>query len=145
MAVTAKMFGLAMKSMVNKEVDFDTDTVKVMLCTSTYVPNQDTHQYKSSVTNEVTGTGYTAGGATLASKTVVYDTATNTLTLDCADPTWAASTITARFAVFYISTGTDSTSALLCYWDFGADVSSSSGTFTLTIDAAGLITLTTAA
>lgn len=144
MAVTAKVYGLAMKSMLNKEIDYDSDTIKVMLCTSSYTPNQDTHQYKSSVTNEITGTGYTAGGATLASKTVTYDGGTNTLTLDCADPQWTASTLTARYAVFYDSTGTDSTSPLICYWDFGADVSSSSGTFTLTIDAAGLLTLTTA-
>jgi hypothetical protein len=144
MSVTAKVYGLALKSLCNKEIDYDTDTVKVMLCTSSYTPNQDTHQYKSDVTNEVTGTGYTAGGATLASKTVTYTSGTNTLVLDAADPAWATSTITARYAVAYVDTGTAGTSPLLCYWDFGADVSSSAGTFTLTIDAAGLVTLTAA-
>lgn len=144
MTVTAKVYGLAMQSIINKEIDFDSDTVKVMLCTSSYTPNQDTHRYKSDVTNEITGTGYTAGGVTLASKTVTYTGGSNTLTLDCADPQWTSSTLTARYAVFYGSTGTDSTSPLICYWDFGADVSSSAGTFTLTIDATGLLTLTTA-
>ena len=62
MAVTAAWYGKAMLSILNKEVDLDTDTLKVMLCTSTYTPNQDTHQYKSDVTNEVSGTGYTATG-----------------------------------------------------------------------------------
>lgn len=144
MTVTAKVYGLAQQSLANKEIDFDSDVVKVMLCTSSYSPNQDTHRYKSDVTNEISGTGYTAGGATLASKTVSYDTASKTLTLDSADPAWTASSLTARYAVFYISTGTDSTSPLLCYWDFGADVTSTSGTFTLTLAAGGLLTLTAA-
>ena len=144
MSVTCKVYGLAQQSLANKEIDFDSDTVKVMLCTSSYTPDQDTHRYKSSVTNEVTGTGYTAGGATLASKTVSYDTSTNTLTLDAADPAWSASTITARYAVFYVSTGTDATSPLICYADFGADVSSTANTFTLTLNSAGLVTLTAA-
>jgi hypothetical protein len=140
MAVTAFVYGLAAQSMLNKEIDFDTDTVKVMLCTSAYTPNQDTHQYKSSVTNEVVGAGYTAGGATLASKTVTYTGGTNTLALDAADVVWSTSTITARYAVFYVSTGVDATSALLCYWDFGADAISTAGAFTLTLAAGGLVT-----
>mgnify|MGYP000402675218 CR=1 FL=1 len=43
-------------------IDFDTDTFYGMLVTSTYTPNKDTHTKRSDVTNEVTGTGYTAGG-----------------------------------------------------------------------------------
>jgi len=144
MAVTAKVFGLAQQSLANAEIDFDTATVKAMLCTSSYTPNQDTHRYKSDVTNEVTGTGYSAGGVALASKTVSYDTASNTLTLDAADPSWASSTITARYVVFYVDTGTAGTSPLLCYWDFGADVSSTAGTFTVQLNASGLLTLATA-
>jgi hypothetical protein len=56
MAVTALVYGGFLQSLANKEIDLDTDVLKVMLCTSTYTPNQDTHKYKSSVTNEVTGT-----------------------------------------------------------------------------------------
>jgi hypothetical protein len=145
MAVTAKMYGLFLKSLANKEVDLDSDSLKVMLCTSSYVPNQDTHQYKSSVTNEVTGTGYTAGGATLGSVTVVYDAPSNTLTLDAADASWPTSTLTARYAVVYDSTpATDATRPLIAYVDFGADVSSTAATFTLAWDAAGIVTLTAA-
>lgn len=145
MAVTGYVYGLAMQSILNKEIDFDTDTVKVMLATSSYTPAQDTHRYASSLTGfEITGTGYTAGGATLASKTVTYDTATNTLTLDCADPQWTNATITARYAIFYVSTGTASTSPLICYWDLGQDESVYGDTFTLQIPSAGLLTLSTA-
>lgn len=144
MAVSAKWYGNALLKALNKEIDYDTDTVKVMLCTSTYSVNQDTHIYKSSVTNEVTGTGYTAGGITLSSKTIAYDGPSNTITLDAADVTWTGSTITARYAVVYDSTGTDATSALLGYVDFGADVISTGGPFVITWDAAGILTATPA-
>lgn len=145
MAVTAKLYGKFLSSLANKEVDLDTDTLKVMLCTSTYTPDQDTHQYKSSVTNEVAGTGYTAGGATLGSVTVAYSGASNTLTLDAADSSWPTSTITARYAVVYDSTpATDATRPLICYVDFGADVSTTAGTFSIVWDANGIATFTVA-
>jgi hypothetical protein len=144
MAVTSKVYGLSLQSVFNKEIDFDTDTVKAMLCTSAYTPDQDTHRYKSSVTNEVTGTGYTAGGVTLTTKTVTYTTGTNTLALDADDPSWATSTITARYLVFYVDTGVAGTSALLAYVDFGADVSSTAATFSYQIPVGGFYTLTAA-
>ena len=145
MAVTAKFYGLAFQSAFNKEIDFDSDTIKVMLCTSTYTPNQDTHRYKSDVTNEVSGTGYTAGGATVTSPTIGYTAATNVLKLSGGNVSWASSTITARYAVVYDSTpGTDATRPIICYVDFGADVSSSNGTFSITWDSAGIATVTVA-
>jgi len=144
MAVSAKMYGNALLKALNKEVDWDTDAIKVMLCTSSYVPDQDAHIYKSSVTNEVTGTGYTAGGATLGSKTITYTAGTNTITLDAADTSWSSATITARYAVIYVSTGTDATSVLLGYVDFGQDMTATNGTFQITWDAAGIFTITAA-
>jgi hypothetical protein len=143
-ATTAKVYGLALQSMLNAEINFSSDTIKAMLCTSSYVPDQDLHRYKSSVTNEITGTGYTAGGVTLTSKTVTYDAPSNTLTLDCADPSWAAATITARYLVIYKSTGTDSTSPLLVFVDFGTDISSTGGTFSYTVPATGIAQVTAA-
>ena len=143
MAVSAKLYGLVFKSAFNKEIDFDSDTIKVMLCTSSYTPNQDTHQYKSSVDNEVTGTGYTAGGATLASKTLTYTTGTNVVAFDAADVTWSTSTITARYAVIYDDTpSTAATKPLIAYIDFGADVESDGGDFKIEFDASGFATVT---
>lgn len=140
MAVTAKAYGKVLLSAFNKEIDLDSDTIKVMLCTSSYTPDQDTHQYKSSVTNEVTGTGYTAGGQALTSVTVTYTGASNTFTFDSADPSWASSSITARYAVYYDATpASDATRPLLAYVDFGADKTSDGGPFTITVDAAGIL------
>jgi len=145
MAVTAKMFGNCLLKALNKEIDWDTDSIKVMLTTSTYTPDQDSHIYKSSVTNEVTGTGYTAGGATLANKTIGYTAGTNVIKLDADDTVWSASTITARYAIIYDDTpATDATKPLIAYVDFGADAVSSAGTFTITWDAAGICTVTAA-
>ncbi|KKN26268.1 hypothetical protein LCGC14_0876430 [marine sediment metagenome] len=143
--VTAKIFGLLFTALWNKEIDFDTDIIKVMLTTSTYVPNQDTHDYKDDVTNEVVGTGYVATGETLASKTVTYTAGTNKHVLDAADVTWAASTITARIAVIYDSTpATDPTRPLMSYQDFISDQSSSGGDFTIQWNASGIIEITVA-
>ncbi|MFC9766736.1 hypothetical protein ACFVJ2_33630, partial [Rhodococcus jostii] len=65
--------------------------------------------------------------------------------LDAADSSWTTSTITARYAIIYNSTpGTDATRPLIAYVDFGADVSTTAGTFTITWDAAGIVTLTAA-
>ena len=142
MTVSAKWFGQALLKALNKEIDFDTDTVKVMLCTSTYTPDQDTHDYKDDVTNEVTGVGYSAGGATLASKTIAYDAGTNIIKLDAADTSWSTSTITARYAVIYVDTGVASTSPLLGYVDFGGDESSSAGTFLIQWSTDGILKIT---
>src|SRR5438477_2232621 len=109
MAVTAKWYTNGPKHCVTDAV-WTTDTIKTMLCTSSYTPDQDAHEFKSSVTNEISGTGYTAGGATLASKTVTADSSTNETRLDAADVSWTVATFTARYAVVYKSTGTDSTS-----------------------------------
>src|SRR3954449_3156505 len=132
MAVTALVYGGFLQSLANKEIDLDSDSIKVMLCTSTYTPDQDAHRYKSSVTNEITGTGYTAGGVALTTVTVGYTGATNVLKFDADDASWTTATITARYAVVYDATpGTDATRPLICYVNFGADVTSTASTFTI--------------
>jgi hypothetical protein len=136
MSVTAKLYGSVTAKMANKEIDFDSDSIKVALCTSAYTPNQDTDDYFNDITNEVTGTGYTAGGQALSNKSVAYTSGTNTQAFK-ADPTvWTTSTITARYAVIYDATpGTAATNPLIGYVDFGADVTSTAGSFTITWDA----------
>lgn len=145
MAVSAKLYGPALAIVWSAGINWGSDTIKVALLTSSYTPDQDAHNYFDDVSAyEVTGTGYTAGGATLASKTNAYTSGTNTMALDAADSTWTSSTITARYAALYKDTGTASTSPLIGYVDFGADQSSSAGPFTITWDAAGIATFTVA-
>lgn len=125
------IYNSAIDDMAKGAIDFDTDTFKVMLVTSAYTPDKDTHLKRSSVTNEVTGTGYTAGGVTSVC-TVTKDTANDKVTLSLAAVSWATSTITARGAVYYKSRGgASSADELVAYVDFGGDVSSTGATFSL--------------
>lgn len=142
----SKLYGNFLAKALNKEVDWDSDTIKVALLTSSYTPNQDTHDYYDDVSaNEVSGTGYTAGGQTLGSKTVTYDSANNVIVLDAADVTWSSSTITARYAVIYDDSGaTAGQKALIGYVDFSSDQSSTNGNFTITWDATGIVRITVA-
>ena len=146
MAVTAKWYGNAFLKALNKEIDWDTDTIKVQLHTSSYTPDPDAHDYHADLTNEVAnGNGYTTGGATLANKTIGYTGGTNVVKLDGDDVSWAAATITARYAVIVDTTpGSSATNPVLGYVDFGADVASTAGTFAITWHADGIFTITPA-
>jgi hypothetical protein len=120
-------------------IDFDTNTFKAMLVTSSYTPNKDTHDKRDDVTNEVAnGNGYSTGGAT-STVTVTKDTANDKVTIQFGAVSWATSTITARGCVYYKSRGgASSADELVAYNDFGSDVSSTGGTFAV---AASTITL----
>lgn len=148
MAVSAFMFGQALSKALNKEVNFLSDNIKVALVKDTWVPNQDTNQYWADVTpasNEVVGTGYTAGGAALASKTVSYDSTTNKTKITAANAQWPASTLTARYAVIYDdSPATNATKPVLGYVDFGANQSTSNTTFEIVWSTSGIFELTAA-
>jgi hypothetical protein len=112
-------------------IDLDTDTFKVLLTTSTYSENKDTHTKRSDITNEVSGTGYTAGGNTVT-MTITKDTANDRLDVTLGGTTWPTSTITARKAVYYKSRGGAATAdELIAVIDNGSDVSSTAATFTL--------------
>lgn len=144
---TAAIYGNFFLALGNKEHDLLDDVLKCMMTTSSYSPNQDTHDYKNDVTNEVTGTNYTATGVTLASKVFNYTAGTNIVMLDADNPSWASSTITnARNAVFYNSTpGADSSRGLISYVNFGGDVSTIAGLFQITLSASGLLRVTVGA
>jgi hypothetical protein len=131
--------------LLNGAIAHASATIKCALVTSSYTPNRDTHDFFNDVTNEVVGTGYTAGGAALANKTVTIDNTDDEGVFDADDTSWATSTITARGAVIYKDTGTPSTSPLMCYFDFGADKSSSGGTFQITWHSEGIINIGTGA
>ena len=140
MAVSTKVLGQAIASMLNKEVDWDSDTIKVALFTNAHAPDQDVDQYYDAahgMTEVSNGNGYTTGGATLANKTATYTAGTNTYAYDADDVNWTTSTITARYAVVYDDTP-GSNKPMLCYVDFGQDEVSSAGTLTIAWNASGV-------
>jgi hypothetical protein len=112
-------YGKAAQAVLSKKIDLLNDDIKVMLVSSAYVPNVDTHGVKADVTGEITGTGYTAGGLSLASKTLTQNTTNNNWKFDAADLTFPALSGTFRYAVIYDNTHADK--PLIGYVDFGSN------------------------
>ena len=127
-----------------RRVDWGSDPLKVLLTTAAYVPDQDAHDFRADVTNEVTGTGYTAGGVAVSGKAVSYDTATNQLRLGFADVVWGpGATISGiRVAVIYKDTGAAATDPLIGYSVLDGDQTVNNGTFTLDVDPTTVLRIT---
>ena len=122
-----------------EEFDLETATLKLALATSSYTPNRDTHDFRDDVTNEVTGTGYSAGGKVIPVSVGAVDTTNDRVVVTIGPVDWASSTITARKMVVYKRRGgAASADELLFVNDFGSDVISANGTFTV---AANTITI----
>ena len=112
-------------------------TYKIALFTSSATLGASTTAYSTS--NEVVGTGYTAGGATLTVSQVPTSTGT-TAFLSFSDVTWSTATITARGALIYLANG--GTNPAVAVLDFGGDKTSTAGNFTIqfpTADASNAI------
>ena len=132
MSGTLTWYGNGLLKLATGSIDLDTDTFKAMLCTSAYTPNQDTHTFRSDVTNEITGTGYTAGGATLSGVSVTYDSASNQVRISWTDPTWSSATFTARTLVIYKSRGgAASADELVAFATEASDITATGATFTV--------------
>jgi len=146
-AVTFNLYDLYRKNSFNGgAVDIDAATLKMAVVDGTYTVDQNLHDFFDDVVaDEVTGTGYTAGGNACASGTVTMSVG-GLVTVDCADPAvWSqngAGFSNGRRAILYDSgPGTDATRTLVGYSDdFGADKGNVDGDFTVTINAAGLYT-----
>lgn len=121
-------------NLMNKQVDLEADTVKVALYTSSHSFTAGDNVY--TVTNEISGTGYTGGGAALASKAVTQAAITK---FDAADTAWTSSSFTAAHAVIYDDT--HATNDLICSIDFGGNQTVTSGTFTIQWHSDGILTL----
>lgn len=123
-------------------IDWVNDGAKGALFTNTVTPNFSTDaQYGVAPynANEVSGTGYTAGGNALASKTVT-ESPTGSLMFDAADLQWTGATFSAaRGLLIYDTTlTTPVTNPTLCLVNFGADFGVTAGTFTVQFAAAGI-------
>ena len=124
MAITTAMC-TSFRAELLQGIHASADVYKIALYTSIATLDATTTAY--SATNEVVGTGYTAGGATLSGFSVT--TSGTTAILDwTTDPSWSNATITARGAMIYNSSKGNKAVAV---WDFGADKASTSGTFTV--------------
>jgi hypothetical protein len=129
MAISQAMVTSFKVGVLNGTFDFSSGTsqvFKIALYTSAATLDASTTAY--SVTDEVSGPGYTAGGNTLAISQVPTSTGT-TAFLDFADSTWTSATITARGALVYLDNG--GTNPAVAVLDFGSDKTSTAGDFTV--------------
>jgi hypothetical protein len=138
-AITVLGYPLGWMNAWTVGIDMDAATWKLALATSTYTPDRDTHDFYNDLTNELaTANGYTAGGVTLGSVTITYDSATDQVRLDSADPSWTFSaSVTWRYGVAYIDTaGASTTDPLMLLLDW-ATSQTVSGVYSVTVDPAG--------
>ena len=133
MAITQAMCTSFKKALLDGEMDFSSNTAqsyKIALYTSSASLDAATTAYTTS--NEVSGTGYTAGGNTLTISTAPTTSGT-TAFLSFGTTTWSTATITARGALIYQAGGSTPAVAVL---DFGSDKGSSAGDFQITFPTA---------
>lgn len=142
------VYGAALEGLLEGSLDLDTHTFRMVLVTSAYTPNQQTHSAWSSVSaNEVAnGNGYATHGKLL---TCTSTRSGLVVTFDCDDQSWPSSTITAKYAVIVRDADANgslaSTDLLLAYVDLetaGGSVSTTNGTLTVQINASGVFTAT---
>jgi hypothetical protein len=96
----------------------------------------------TAIVPDITGPGYTAGGVAVASPTWSAGGANNSIATftSSTNPSWTTATFSANQAVLYQSSA--STYQLGAFFDFGGAVPVTGATFTLTINASGLLTAT---
>jgi len=133
MAITQAMCTSFKQELLQAKHDFTNgtgNTFKLALYTSSATLGASTTAY--SATNEVSGTGYSAGGSALTN--VTPTTSGTTAFTDFDDLTFSTATITARGALIYNDTQAGDPSVVVL--DFGSDKSSSAGDFTITFPTA---------
>lgn len=143
MAVTASgLYFLSFEKMLIDTLgeSLEAEDNKVLMVTDSETPNFDTHDFRADIAAEVTGTGYTAGGAAITATEITVST--GTLVFDGADVSWASSTIAnAMAAVGYTNVGAAGTDQLIWLSDFVSAASSSNGTFTVQWSGSGIFTI----
>ncbi len=118
--------------LARNNVNFSSDTFKMMLVTG-YTPSKN-HTKRNDITAyQVTGTGYTAGG-NAATASLTLDTTNNKEVVNFTITSWTSATISAAGGVIYKARGgVDTADNLVGYVDFGGTVTSTNGTFAVTI------------
>ena len=112
-----------LEQLLKKEIDFDTDTFKVILMASGFVFDRDAHALYANVSASelATAYGYTVGGATLSGVSVAQDDVNNAGTVSWSSASWNISggNITSSGAI--IIDDTVSGDPIIGYIDFGGD------------------------
>ena len=128
MAIQQGLTNSFKQEMLQAGQNLATDTLKMALYTAFADLGPTTTAYTT--TNEVVGTGYTAGGESVTGATISVDTQTNTVYVDFDNVSWAGASFTARGALIYNVTQSNASVAVL---DFGSDKTFTSANNTVTM------------
>lgn len=146
------LYAYAMEKILDGVIDLDNDSFRMVLLTDAYTPDQNAHDAWSDMSAaEISGTGYTADGAAV---TLTLNRVNNEVAVDCGNVSWAASTLTAKYAAVVRDGDGDGALAagdipvFFCDLETAGDgsqsVSSTNGTFAVNIDSSGLYVFTAA-
>lgn len=140
MAMASGLFGLTFRDALLNDtaLNLDTDTIKYQFVADAYTPNFDTHDAEGDITNEATGTGYTTGGEALSTPTLAVSS--GFLVFDAVDVSLSTTTLASvRGVVLFDDTITTPVAdPLVAAVTFGADYSTTAGTFAITWSASGI-------
>ena len=143
MSITGSgLYGLSLEKALIDTLgeSWEAEDNRVLMVTDTYTPDFNAHDFYADITNEVTGTGYTAGGELLTTTEITLSG--GVLTFDAADVAWTTSTIAnAMAAVLKTTVSGSATDQLILLSDFVTPASSSGGTFTIQWSASGIATV----
>lgn len=139
MAMASGFFGLTLRDAMDTSdqfIDFLAHTFNMQLVADAYTPDFNAHDLENDITNEVTGTGISAGGQAIG--TTTWAASSGFLTFDIStDEQWTTATgSNIRGRVIYDNTPAGG--PLVCATTFGADYSVTAGTFTVTEHANGI-------
>ncbi len=143
MATTLEVFNSFRQYIADGTIDLDSANVYLALVTSSYTKSLANTIWSDISTNEVaTGSGYTTGGAALASNDVTYSG--TTATFDAADVTWTSLTKTFRFGILYINATVNSIVkpliGVILFDSTPANVTVGGVDFTVNWNASGILT-----
>lgn len=115
------------------------NTLKLALLNNSHSFVAENDVFSDVSANQISGTGYTAGGATLANQAVSIDDTDDEGVFDADDVSWTTASFTAYHGVLY---NTSVTNDLILSIDFGGAQTVTAGTFTIQWNAEGILNLT---
>lgn len=143
------LYGLFLESVLSGYVNLADDPIYGMLATVDYIPNQDTHQFKSSVNGETTGSGYYEGGQAVTGITYQYNVVAGSdgaadqrlLTLNGGGLVWPVATFDAAYLILYVNSPVAETlQPLIGYLDFDGTQSPADEAFYVNWNDSGIFT-----
>lgn len=107
-------YGPSIEKIFDQSIDLVGDTLKATLHGTGYAYDQAADEFFTEATDELSGTGYTAGGVTITGVAFNYVSGDLAMYVDMDDPGWVALTMTGiKYCVIRKDTGVDATSPLI--------------------------------